>query len=369
MEPTLTSFVPPLAFTELGAPGGRIGPEPEDFMVDEVPLYAASGEGAHLYVRVEKRLWTTARLVKALSQVSGIKDRDIGYAGLKDRNAVTTQWFSFPDVSIDAAKAWTLPEGVRVLEYSRHNNKLRTGHLAGNRFRITLVDAEHSDPAVLDALVAAIVREGLPNYYGRQRFGQGGDSLQQALDWVKGKTKVRDRFLLKLLPSVIQAEHFNRYLKARTELGLDKLLSGEVVRLNGSSKMFLVTDVAAEQPRLTARDIHLTGPLSGPKMKAAEGEALSLEQETLATLGLSPQDFERLGDRAPGARRDLLLLVESLRYTIEAPGRIVLEFSLPAGSYATQVLGEFTRNASVPDAQSQSDDAQSQSDDAQSASD
>jgi tRNA pseudouridine13 synthase len=351
MDPNLTSLVPPLAFAELTPIGGRIGPEPEDFRVDEVPLYPASGEGAHLYVQIEKRLWTTAKLVKALSEVSGVRDRDIGYAGLKDRYAVTTQWFSFPDVSIEAAKAWVLPEGVRALSFTRHNNKLRTGHLAGNRFRIRLVGVEHDEPSVVDALVAAIRQRGLPNYYGRQRFGKQRDSLQQAFDWIKGKARIRDRFLLKLLPSVIQAEHFNRYLQARAALGLDKVLPGEVVRLNGSSKVFLVEDAAAEQPRLTARDIHLTGPLCGPKMKAAEGPALALEQETLATLGLSAEEMAKLGDHAPGTRRDLVLLVESLRYVISAPKEVLLDFALPAGAYATQVIAEFTRGLEEPGAE------------------
>jgi tRNA pseudouridine13 synthase len=344
MEPNLTSFLPPLAFGDLTALGGRIGPEPEDFVVDEIPLYAASGEGAHLYVRIEKRLWTTARLVKVLSDVSSVRDRDIGYAGLKDKNAVTTQWFSFPELSIETGKGWSFPEGVRALEFTRHNNKIRTGHLFGNRFVIRLVDVERTEPEVLATLLDAIRRQGLPNYYGRQRFGQRGDSLQQALDWVKGKTRVRDRFLLKLLPSVIQAEHFNRYLHARIALGLDKLLPGEVVRLNGSGKMFVVTDAPTEQPRLAARDIHLTGPLSGPKMKAPESEALALEEQTLATLGLNAEDLARLGDHAPGARRDLVLYAEPMNATFSEPRTVTLEFSLPAGAYATQVIAEFTQN-------------------------
>jgi tRNA pseudouridine13 synthase len=354
----VTPLAPPFAFPELASVGGRIGPEPEDFVVDEIPLYAASGQGAHLYARIEKRQWTTARLVRALSEVSGVKERDIGYAGLKDRQAVTTQWFSFPDVKEEDAQRWQLPDGTRVLELSRHNNKLRTGHLAGNRFRIRLVDVDPASHSALEPILQAIKERGLPNYYGRQRFGREGNSLDQALSWLQGKSRVKDRFLLKLLPSVIQAEGFNRYLLQRSELGFDKLLNGEVVRLEGSSKMFVVEDSDKELPRLLARDIHLTGPLFGPKMKAATGPALEFELRCLSGLGLSVEHLERMGERAPGARRDLVLYPRHFSFELGADASVVLVFELPAGAYATQVVGEFTRSdssADVRDSHTQTD--------------
>ena len=131
---TTLPFDPPFCTSALPAVGGAIGPEPEHFRVDEIPAYAASGEGEHCYVRIEKRLLTTPEAVKLIAEVAGVDARDIGYAGLKDKHAVTTQWLSLPKKSVPAEQ-WKLPDRLRVLESSFHANKLRTGHLTGNRFR------------------------------------------------------------------------------------------------------------------------------------------------------------------------------------------------------------------------------------------
>jgi tRNA pseudouridine13 synthase len=312
--------------------------------VDEIPLYAASGEGPHLYVRVRKRSLTTAQLLKQLARASRVPERDIGYAGIKDKHAVTTQWFSFPNSTEEQARSWQLPDGVEVLECSRHQNKLRTGHQAGNRFRIELVDVARPTEAVLEPLVRVLTEQGLGNYYGKQRFGQKGESLSQAVAWASGRLRVRDRFLAKFLPSVIQAEVFNRYLLARRALDLTNLLEGEVVRLANSSKMFVVEDPNAERPRLQERDLFQTGPIVGPKMKPAKAAALALEQAALAELGLDPAQLERLFSHAPGSRRDLLVFPQELSYELLEAGRVRLSFSLPSGAYATEVLAQFTQD-------------------------
>ncbi len=337
-----TPIEPPLATCSLTPLGGSIGPEPEHFVVDELPLYEACGEGAHLYVRVQKRELTTQQLLRILSRASGVRDRDIGYAGLKDKHAVTTQWFSFPDLATDAPDAWELPEGVSVLEVSRHRNKLRTGHLAGNRFRITLVEVANGSPEVVRDLSELIGRQGLCNYFGQQRFGREGESLAEAFDWLQSGRRPKSRFLAKLYPSVVQAEVFNRYLQRRTDVGLDRLLEGEVVRLDGSAKMFVVEDVEAELSRLHEADIHLTGPMPGPKMKPAAAAAAALEAEVLASLELHAEELERLYRAAPGTRRDAVVRPSDLRCELVEGERAVLEFSLPAGSYATRLVAEFT---------------------------
>jgi len=217
---------------------------------------------------------------------------------MKDKHAVTRQWISVPE-SVLARRTGTtdanpdrieLPEPLRLLDVSRHTNKLRLGHLSGNRFEIRLVDLEVPDTeqAVARALriLNALNQDGLPNYFGRQRFGHGGNNLQKALDSLaptprgaaperghadrepaqpRHRPRRRSSFEQKLFPSVLQSEVFNRYVSLRVELGLERLLDGEVVRLSGKNAMFTVTDPAAEQARLASGDIVLTGPMPGKK--------------------------------------------------------------------------------------------------------
>src|SRR5262249_10851006 len=132
---------PPLSGHDLPLVEARIGPEFEDFVVDELPAYAASGQGKHLYARIEKRGFTSPQIVRQVARAAGGDGRDVGYAGLKDKHAVTTQWLSLP-LKARPIDEWRLPESVRIVEQARHSNKLRTDHLAGNHFRIRLVSSQ-----------------------------------------------------------------------------------------------------------------------------------------------------------------------------------------------------------------------------------
>ncbi len=340
MEPHEPSF----ATLDLPSVGGSLGTAPEDFRVEEVPAYLPSGEGEHVYVQVEKRSLTTPELVQRLARAAEVEPRDIGYAGLKDKHAVTTQWLSLPGKA-RAVKEWELPDGVRVLAESRHNNKLRTGHLSGNRFRIALVGVDADALERARVLKSALLERGLPNYFGAQRFGRGGENLARAVAWIQGGGRARlSSFLLKLYPSVVQSEIFNRYLSRRRELDLSVLRAGEIVRLEGSSATFLVEDVEREQPRLAAREIHLTGPLPGPKQRPASGAPLELEGEVIAGLELSAQALDVLGRFAPGARRDLLVTPTDFEVEADGADRLVLSFGLPPGSYATVLIRELSRS-------------------------
>jgi tRNA pseudouridine13 synthase len=335
---------PAFEHTDLPAVGGRIGPDPADFRVDEVPLYSASGEGEHWYVRLEKERATTFDLVKAVAVAAGIDERDIGYAGMKDKHAITTQWLSVPARARVAPESWALPGSFRVLEVSRHGNKLRTGHLAANRFRIRLVGVEPGAPARGAALAQRVSEQGVGNYFGRQRFGVGRQNLAVGLDALRGRRF--DRLYpnkRKLLSSVIQSEIFNRYLGARLALGRERLLPGEVVRLEGSRSLFVVLELEREQARFASGDLHLTGPMWGPKMLQSQAQALELERAALAELGLTEAELAPLGRWAPGTRRDLLLEPTELVCHADAEGSVVFEFVLPAGSYATVLLDTFTR--------------------------
>lgn len=335
---------PPVAWPELPPVGGRPGPGPEDFQVDEVPLYAHSGKGEHQFLHVQKRLLTTPELVRRLARACGVQERDIGYAGLKDKYAVTTQWLSLlskTPISTDLE----LGEGARILAVTRHDNKLRTGHLLGNRFAITLLGVHEQALERAQVIAERLRGAGLPNYFGAQRFGHGGRNLADALRFLARGGRSRNRFEQKLFPSVVQSELFNRYLSARVALGRDQLIAGEVVRLEGTGAMFRVDDVQKEQPRLEARDLHLTGPMIGPKLRPADGDVLALEQRLARELGLDEQALAALGRLAPGTRRDLFapltdLSVEAVTERPEPALR--LTFTLPAGGYATEVIRQLT---------------------------
>jgi tRNA pseudouridine13 synthase len=341
---SLTPHVPPFFTAELPGTGGRIGPELEDFVVDEVPAYLPSGAGDHWYVRVQKRGLTTRDAVLALARGANVPERDVGYAGMKDKHGVTTQWLSLPGKA-PPPETWQLPPELAVLEASRHTNKLRTGHLRGNRFRIGLAGSEAGAAERARAIFARLAERGHVNQFGAQRFGRGGRNLEDASNWLSGTTRLprgRERFLTKLYASVIQSEIFNRYATRRVELGLGRLLQGEVVRLSGAGASFVVEEPERELERLLARDIVLTGPLPGPKMRAAAHEAAELERTLREELGLDERASAELGRHAPGTRRDLLIHPEGVEVS-ETPDRVWLAFELPAGSYATLVVRELTR--------------------------
>lgn len=345
MTELLTPEEPALTTADLPGSGGRLGSEPEDFGVDEVLPFAPSGEGDHFFVRIQKRDTTTPDAVRLISRAARVAERDIGVAGMKDKRAVTTQWLSLP-AKAAPADSWELPDALKVLEVTRHSRKLRTGQQLGNHFRIRLVDVPEGGLGRALELCRAIQQRGLPNSFGEQRFGFGGNNLRHAVDWFRRGCPgqgPKTRFYRKLYPSVVQSEIFNRYLTLRRARGFERLLKGEVVRLDGSRAMFIVEDVDRELPRLQARDIHLTGPLPGPDMKPAQHEALELERAACDTLALGEEQQRLLADSAPGTRRDLLVWPGDLKVSEPVAGQLELEFFLPSGSFATQLVRELIR--------------------------
>jgi tRNA pseudouridine13 synthase len=314
-------------------------------MVDEIPAYKPSGSGSHRYIRVQKTLLTTPELVHLIAKAAGVPEPSIGYAGLKDKHAVTTQWLSVP-LPCHPTNEWALPESVEILEEGLHTNKLRTGHLHGNTFKVRLLNLEPEDKARFQLLWARITA-GMFNGFGEQRFGYGGANLQKALYWLRGNSALRGpkaRFLKKLHPSVIQSEIFNRYLIRRSEASLERPLLGEVVRLKGSGACFIVKDPDVEQPRWSARDILPTGPMLGGRVHpAAEADALTLEDAVAHDLCPEPEQVARLRAEAPGTRRDLLLFLEDPNFEWVNDQTLTISFTLPAGAYATQVLRELTQ--------------------------
>ena len=202
---------------------------PETFFVEEMPAYLPSGEGDHTYLWIEKKDLTTLDAVNRLARVLGLGARDIGYAGMKDRHATTRQWLSLPGVDPERARTVAI-DGLRVLEVSRHRNKLRVGHLDGNRFEVVLGELAPGEPARIATTLRDFAVRGVPNRYGHQRFGGKGDNVEIGLAILRGTRREPDSRRRKLLLSAVQSAVFNRVLELRAEEGgLLAVRSGDIL--------------------------------------------------------------------------------------------------------------------------------------------
>ena len=334
----------PYATPDLPGSGGTLRGSPEDFRVDEVPAYLPSGAGPHLYVRIEKRGRTTPDALRAVARVLGVPERDAGYAGLKDRDAVTTQWLSFP-FARDPDPASLEGPGLRVLEVSRHANKLRAGHVRANRFAIAV---RGGDSGRARAAAAALAEGGLPNFFGPQRFGKDGRNAAVGRALLRGERTpeagraARDRFLRRLSLSAYQSLLFNRWLAERMADGLfAAALRGDVMKKLDTGGLFDCEDPAADGPRVARFEISPAGPMFGHKLRPAAHDALAREERILAAEGIALADFARGGGEAEGTRRAARLHVEAAVEPLEDGYRAT--FELPKGSYATVVMRELTK--------------------------
>ncbi|HEB99392.1 MAG TPA: tRNA pseudouridine(13) synthase TruD [Thiotrichales bacterium] len=319
---------------------GHLRSRPEDFEVEEILGFEPDGEGQHRLLWVQKRDTNTDWLAGRLARFAGVKRRDVGYAGLKDRHAVTRQWFSVDLAGSDEPDWSALDiEGVTVLRAERHRRKLRRGTLQGNRFRIVIRELE-AEPARLEARLDAVRRLGVPNYFGEQRFGRNGANLQTAKAMFGGR-KIRDRHARSLCLSAARSWLFNDILNVRVERGdWNRPLAGDVMMLAGTRSHFLAgeTDAGLER-RVHEFDIHPTGPLWGRGELPTRSEAAALEAELPRRHPLFCQGLERAG--LEQERRALRLPVPDLAWTLDTEaGTLTLEFTLPAGAYATTVLRE-----------------------------
>ena len=337
MEPHIEAALdPPRAH---GAPlcPGKLRTQPEDFVVEEELGFEPSAAGQHVLLKVRKRDANTQWIVRELARACGCRQADIGYAGLKDRRAVATQWFTAPQSRL-SPDDWL---GVgsseyEVLEAHRHSRKLPRGALAGNRFQIRIRGAAIDD-ASLASRLAAIGTRGVPNYFGPQRFGRGGANLKRmSEDWRALKQPERG-FILSAARSLV----FNAVLAERVRDGSwEHLEPGDLANLDGRASHFRVEaadEMLAE--RSAQLDIHPTGPLWGRGPPPSGGRVLELEQRVAA--GLSAACEMAAGAGMDQERRSLRLAVRDLRWRREAePDAIVLEFRLTRGAYATTVLRE-----------------------------
>jgi tRNA pseudouridine13 synthase len=314
----------------------RIREAPEDFRVEELPLYPPSGEGEHTFVRVEKRLCTTEDVVSALARAAGVSSRDVGYAGRKDRVAVATQWLSVPRLDPSQALRLTL-SGVRVLEAVRHGHKLRTGQLCGNRFQIAVRDVGVDECESARQRLERLCRVGMANYFGSQRFGREGRNIELGSRLLRGEGRSADRRRARFAISALQSAVFNDVLDTRPT-GLDELETGDVAMVHSSGGQFLVADAHTEQPRATAFEISPTGPIFGTRVIEPAGRVAARERAALEARGISLETLQcPRGIRLRGARRALRVCPKHAQLR-EMRGGFWLDFELPPGSYATVLI-------------------------------
>ena len=363
---TATSDLP-RALSKLTPAPGVIKGDYDDFVVEEIPLYSPSGAGTHTYFLLEKRGLSTMQAVSDIARALNVSRRDIGYAGLKDARAATRQWMSIEHVEPERLQELQIAR-MEVLEVNRHTNKLRLGHLVGNRFEIKVRQTQPERLAELQDGLAKLTRNGVPNYFGQQRFGGRGDAwrsgrevvrgdLPAALDIVLGqpseldrgnvrkarelyeagkypeaahrwpgmfrderralktlqKTKGNkkrgflaiDRSLRQFYVSAFQSYMFNRVVAERLRSGLGALWVGDLAYRHDNGAVFLVEDAAVEQPRADAFEISPSGPLFGYRMTEPTGRAAELEAGILEAEGFTREEFRGERSRVKGSRRAL----------------------------------------------------------------
>ena len=316
---------------------------PEDFVVSEELPFQPEGTGEHVYLRIQKRGHNTAALQQQLARFAGIARHKVGYAGLKDRQAVSSQWFSVHLPGF-AEPDWSLlqQDGIVIEHIDRHPRKLRPGMHSGNHFNMVLRDLE-ADGSLLDSRLQALKEQGFPNYFGEQRFGRGDSNMLAASDLGvirKGRFSQRQAMAL----SAARAYLFNRVLAQRERQGnWNALIAGDLVNLDGSNSFFgPIEEYASLHTRLLELEIHPTGPLAGIEPSLAKADALALEESVMAAEPGPLAVVHRL--QARSARRPLRARVKALEWHWLSPRTVRLEISLGRGVYATsllQALGDF----------------------------
>ncbi len=323
----------------LGKPevSGVIRSQPEDFQVDEELGFDLAGEGEHACLHIRKRNTNTDFVAKQIVRLAGVKNMDVSYAGLKDRHAVTTQWFSVY-LSNKPEPDWSQlnSDEVEVLEIKRHNRKLRRGSLKGNHFKLAVRDLQ-GDTSSLEQRLQTISNAGVANYFGEQRFGR--DNLAKATAMFKAEFKVKDRNKRSMYLSAARSAIFNDVLSTRVAAAnWNQALAGDVMMLDGSHSVFTVEDVDDEIKRRMAEfDIHATGPLWGRGRLSTTAAAHQLEQQCAEYYALFCDGLEGAGMKQE--RRALRLPLINLQWQLD-DNSLKLNFFLAPGSYATSVLRE-----------------------------
>ncbi|XOB63171.1 tRNA pseudouridine(13) synthase TruD [Campylobacterota bacterium DY0563] len=330
----------------------------DDFVVTEVPLYEFSGEGEHIIIKFRKKELTTWTAVQIFSEQLGCKSRDIGYAGLKDKNAMTIQHISVPKSCEENIEKFN-HENIKILEVMKHNNKIRVGHLKGNKFFIRLKRVTPLDAKKIEEAISNISQFGMPNYFGFQRFGIEGDNYKKGEAIINGELREKNRKLKQMYVNAYQSYLFNNWLSKRIELSklvnafepkeiyeklslpLDevssmkkqehpfKVITGDLMSHYPYGKIFHVEDLESESQKFFERDRVPTGLLSGKRVKKSENLAYEFEK-----------DFDKKISE-DGARRFAWVFPKDIESNYkEDKNWMEIQFELPKGSYATEFIAE-----------------------------
>lgn len=316
---------------------GILKQQADDFCVDEVLPFEFSGDGEHMMVKVEKTGENTSWVVKMLAEACQVSPKVISYAGLKDRHAVTTQWFSIqlpgkPNIELPEQ----LGEGVKVLAIKRHNRKLKRGALSGNNFRIRLRNVSDMQDAI--ARAESVAQAGVPNYFGAQRFGRGASNIDSALAMFAGQ-RVKNRDKRSIYLSAARSLVFNRAVSERiAQQHFSEVLTGDVMKFASSNAYFVAEQVDADiLARFQQGEIELSAPMVGKGELASLGDALAFETSVLETY---PEIISGLSEAGLKMERRALAL-KPCEFSAKADGNdLVLSFYLSAGNYATSILRE-----------------------------
>jgi len=330
----------------------------DDFVVTEVPLYEFSGEGEHLIIKIRKKDLSTWDAVEILANFVGCKTRDIGYAGLKDKNAMTVQSLSIHKQYEEKLKSFK-HDNIKILETTYHNNKIKVGHLKGNKFFIRLKRVNLIDCRKIEAALSEIVTCGMPNYFGFQRFGIEGDNYKKGKAIIEGTLKEKRRNLKQMYINAYQSYLFNSWLSKRIEISkliaafepnevyeklnlpLDvvkrmkkqkhplKIMTGDMLSHYPYGRIFTIDDLETESEKFYNRDRVPTGLLSGKRVKTSIDLAYEIEKDYQENTG------------EDGARRFAWIFPEDVQSNYkEEKNWMELSFYLPKGSYATELIAE-----------------------------
>lgn len=324
---------------------GQFRVQRRDFKVDEQMDIDLSGQGEHLWLQVRKTGSNTDWVAGQLARCAGIKEVEVGYAGLKDRHAITTQWFSLQLAGKPDPDFSPLPPEIEILQSQRHDKKLRTGALTANHFELILRNVE-GDLEQLKPIIEKIKIRGVPNYFGEQRFGNERNNLTKALAWFKGEFRPKQKHQMGLYLSAARSWIFNHILQARIQQNnWSTRLEGDVFVLEDSHSWFVDDGSENLMQRLDQGDIHPSGALWGEGELPTQSlmRALELQQADFFPgfcAGLSKQ-------RLKHDRRALRVMVKNLEYALLDQQTLQLNFTLPAGAYATVLLEQLGRFSSA----------------------
>lgn len=320
---------------------GTLKSIPEDFVVKEDLGFELDGEGEHVMVRVEKTGCNTLFVAEQLAKFAKISARAVSYAGLKDRHAVTEQWFclQMPGKDTPDFSAWQL-EGCRVLAVTRQKRKLRIGSLKGNQFEITLRDITNADD--VEQRLQKVAKLGVPNYFGEQRFGRDGQNLVQARRWANQEITVRERNKRSFYLSSARSAMFNDIASARIANNTAQYaMLGDALQLTGRGSWFVATaeELDSLQARLQSSELSVTAPLPGDGDLGTQEDALAFE---IHCLEQDYQPFMALmkNERVSPARRAVLVKPQNLQWQWLDSSTVKLDFFLNSGSFATSVVRE-----------------------------